>query len=257
MHALPEENGWQFAFGEIRHSRLRPAKNAFVYPAFFLRVPIHNLENAPESSHLFAVNKAALLSFYDCDHGDGQGCARWINTMLQEAGIAAPTHIYLHCFPRVFGYSFKPVSFWFCHSENGALSAIVAEVNNTFGERHVYLLSGNPKFGQTLQADKVFHVSPFCATRGEYNFRFLNTETHTVAKVDHSDEGGPLLLTSLSGKFEPLNARSSFKALTQYPFFTFGVVLKIHWQAVRLWIKKVPFFSKPQPPSHLISKHSQ
>jgi uncharacterized protein len=255
---------WKIAFGEVRHTRLRPAHHAFVYPAFFLRVPIHELtENQTRStlgfacSRLFGVNRFGLLSFHESDHGDEQIAAgsnwRWIQALLKEANLNPPTQVWLHAFPRMFGYTFKPVSFWFCHDSHGKLIAIVAEVRNTFGEKHVYLLSGNPRFGQTLSASKVFHVSPFCNVEGGYSFRFLNTPDRSVARVDHQDGQGPLVLTSLSGHLRDLATPQVFRALLKYPLFTLGVVARIHWQALLLWLKKVPFFSKPKPPANLIS----
>jgi uncharacterized protein len=240
----------QLAFGQVRHSRLRPSIHAFVYPAFFLRVPIHALSQLTQNaqSMWFGINKRSALSFFEKDHGDGADNWRWVVQLLQSQQLEKPEKVWLHCFARVFGYTFKPVSFWFCHRADDSLIAIVAEVNNTFGERHFYLLANAPKFGQTLSASKVFHVSPFCAIEGHYKFRFLNSATHTVARVDHSDDAGPLLLTSLSGKLSALTNATIARALLSYPLFTFGVMARIHWHALRLWLKRVPFFSKPEPP---------
>jgi uncharacterized protein len=253
------EDHCQLVFGQVRHARLRPKAHAFVYPAFFLRVPIHALATHNQNPHSlwFGINRNAALSFFEKDHGDAESNGMsnwvWIVALLKSQKLDAPAKVWLHAFSRVFGYAFKPVSFWFCHRADGSLIAIVAEVNNTFGERHIYLLSDNPKFGQTQHANKVFHVSPFCAVEGQYTFRFLNTESHTVARVDHSDNLGPLLLTSLSGELHALTGANIARALLKYPLFTFGVVARIHWHALRLWLKRVPFFNKPEPPSQLIS----
>jgi DUF1365 family protein len=149
----------------------------------------------------------------------------------------------------VLGFAFNPVSFWYCHGHDDSLAAIVAEVNNTFGERHCYLLSGpDLAFGREVRARKVFHVSPFCAVRGSYRFRFMRTAEHTVACIDHDDDEGPLLLTSVSGRLRPLDAASVRAAFFGMPLMTLGVLARIHWQAARLWAKKAPFFSKPRPP---------
>jgi uncharacterized protein len=248
---------WQIAFGQVRHTRLRPTHHAFVYPAFFLRVPIHELGGVNAHSSWFGMNRAGLLSFHERDHGNGQVASGsnwlWIQSLLKAANLEAPTQVWLHAFPRMFGYTFKPVSFWFCHDGAGELIAVVAEVRNTFGEKHIYLLSGKPRFGQTLSAAKVFHVSPFCNVEGSYTFRFLNTPDRTVARVDHQDNDGPLVLTSMSGQFKDLTTPAVFRALFRYPLFTFGVMARIHWQALLLWSKRVPFFSKPKPPANLIS----
>ena len=160
------------------------------------------------------------------------------------------------------GYVFNPVSFWVCHQADGSVGAVLAEVNNTFGETHHYLLAnpgGEPlRSGETLTARKVFHVSPFMAVSGHYRFRFYaRTEqdnsssampTWRLACIDHGDATGDLLHTALSGKATVLSCGPLFTAFFSYPLLTLGVVVRIHWQALRLWLKRVPFFSKPEPP---------
>jgi uncharacterized protein len=245
-------------FGPIRHARLAPAYNAFSYAGLFVRLPMH----APfaNTTRLFARNRAAVLSFWDRDHGDGGAdAAAWLRELLQQHGVAdANGALWLHTFPRMFGYVFKPVSFWFAHRADGALRAIVAEVNNTFGERHCYLLEaqdGAPiKNGQLLHARKVFHVSPFCEVRGRYEFRFFVREDRSLARIDYFDGEQRLLETSIAGEHHVLNTRNAFKALTATPWFTLGVIAKIHWQALKLWLKRVPFVHKPNPPSTLVSR---
>ncbi len=248
-------------FGQVRHTRLRPARHAFAYPTFFLMLPLRALRT--QGSTALALNRAGWLSFFDADHGDGRGPAQggalaWMDELLASQGITdADGEIWLHCYPRVLGYVFKPVSFWYCHRADGSLRAIVAEVNNTFGERHCYLLDA-PHYGQELRAAKVFHVSPFCRVEGSYRFRFLRTERagvpHTVARVDLDDATGPLLQTSVSGTLQPLTPRAIRQALLRHPAMTLGVIARIHWQACRLWLKRVPFFSKPAPPADFVTR---
>lgn len=245
--------------GEVRHARLRPAHNAFSYGTFFLMLPLRTLQS--EGAGKLARNRWSPLSFYDSDHGDGRalqagGALGWLDELLQREGITdASGEVWLHCYPRVWGFTFKPVSFWYCHQADGALRAIVVEVNNTFGERHCYLLD-RPKFGQTLHADKVFHVSPFCPVEGAYRFRFMVSAdgTRTVARIDYDDAQGPLITTSVSGTLQPLNTASTRRALMCHPAMTLGVVARIHWQALKLWLKKVPFFRKPAPPSIFLTR---
>jgi len=245
-------------FGEVRHARLRPARNAFVYPTYFLMLPMRTLR--ANGSKSLALNRWAALSFHDVDHGDGRtpaqgGALSWLDDLLAAHQIHDATgEAWLHCYPRVFGYTFKPVSFWYCHTAEGALRAIVVEVNNTFGERHCYLLD-RPVYGQELKATKAFHVSPFCQVSGGYRFRFfVDAEfAHTVVRIDHDDADGPLLQTSVSGELGPLSAASRRRALWRYPAMTFGLIARIHWQAARLWLKRVPFVAKPAPPRHFVS----
>ncbi len=250
-------------FGQVRHSRLRPAAHAFSYPTYFLMLPLRamraaQVQPAPAVQAL-RRNQPGALSFYDCDHGDGRTDARaWLEQLLAEQGITdVAGEVWLHAYPRVWGYAFKPVSFWYCHSASGALRVIVVEVNNTFGERHCYLLD-QPRYGQPLAADKVFHVSPFCSLEGRYAFRFMRSASsgaaRTVACIDYHDDAGLLLKTSVSGVLEPLSRASVGKALWRYPAMSFGLIARIHWQALRLWLKRVPFVSKPPPPSTFLTR---
>jgi DUF1365 family protein len=206
------------------------------------------------------------MSFYDRDHGDGKTpLLSWIDQVLKSEQIDdADGEVWLQTFPRVMGYVFNPVSFWYCHRSNGELRAIVCEVNNTFGERHFYLLDTGDamSWGVSLSAKKVFHVSPFCAVEGNYRFRFMRT-TQTidgtdieriVARIDYDDNDGPLLLTSVSGKLSPLTSATAGEAFLRHPLMTLGVIARIHWQALRLFIKRVPFFSKPLPPTSSLSR---
>lgn len=254
------------SLGLVRHRRLRPAVNAFQYGVYTLMLPLRTLADASFSSRLCSRNRFNFLSFHDRDHGDGQTpLLSWIDNLLQSEGIHdADGEIWLQAFPRVLGYVFNPVSFWFCHRKDGELRAILCEVSNTFGEKHCYLLDTGSTlpWGVELTANKVFHVSPFCEVAGNYRFRFMHTtqiidERHIqrmVARIDYADEQGPLLLTSISGTLQPASDKLLAFAFFRYPFMTLGVILRIHWQAAKLFVKRVPFFSKPVPPSSTVSR---
>ena len=258
-------------FGQVRHARQRPVLHRFAYPSFFLWLPMRSLSQGP-GSNAWHINQRHLISFHDTDHGDGRGpkaggALGWIDGLLQQNGIHDATgEVWLHCYPRVLGFTFKPVSFWYCHrareDQNGALRAIVVEVNNTFGERHCYVLD-RPTLGAELRADKVFHVSPFNRVEGHYRFRFQHsaptpgTFTRTVARIDYWDDpeaDAPLLTTSVSGTLQPLTAHAMRQALWRYGAMTLLLVARIHWQALKLFIKRVPFFSKPAPPTEFITR---
>jgi DUF1365 family protein len=242
-------------FGQVRHRRLKPVGNAFAYGTYFLLLPMRSLQK--NGAGYLARNRSALLSFYDRDHGDARGpeqggALAWLDELLLAQGIAdASGEVWLHTYPRVLGFAFKPVSFWYCHHPNGSLRAVLAEVNNTFGQRHCYLLD-QPAYGRELHADKVFSVSPFCQVEGSYRFRFMLTPDlrRTVARIDYDDAQGPLLETSVSGTLETLKASTVRRALLHYPAMTWNVLARIHWQALKLWIKRVPFIGKgPLPPA--------
>ena len=247
-------------FGQVRHTRLRPQHHAFAYPTFFLMLPMRQLGHVPSA---LPVNRSGAISFHDQDHGDGRspqdgGALAWLDELLHSEGITDATgEAWLHCYPRVLGYTFKPVSFWYCHRPDGTLRAIVVEVNNTFGERHCYLLD-QPHYGTEQVASKVFHVSPFCEVTGQYRFRFMRTEhggaEHTVVRVDHDDAEGPLLQTSVSGRLEPVTPASLRRALWRYPAMTAMVIARIHWQALQLWLKRTGFHRKPAAPEHFVTR---
>ena len=247
--------------GQVRHSRTRPLQNAFVYPTYFLMLPMRSLQRHGPGQ--LARNRRAALSFHDSDHGDGRtDSLAWLDETLARHGVdGADGEVWLHTYPRVWGYSFKPVSFWYCHRTDGSLRAVLVEVNNTFGERHCYLLE-EPAYGRPLVADKAFHVSPFCQVRGHYRFVFMRTERaegpRTVVRIDYHDsperDAPPLLRTSVSGVLSPLTPHTQWQVLWRYPAMTWGVVARIHWQAVRLWWNRTPFFRKPLPPSQGVTK---
>jgi len=247
--------------GEVAHRRHSPRENAFRYPAFCLRLPLSRLEELDDAG--IAYNRRGLVSFHDRDHGacDGTPLLPWIRRLLAREGVAADGEIVLHAFPRMLGYLFNPVSFWVCHDRDGAVRAVLCEVANTFGERHNYLLAdpeGTPlASGRTLTARKVFHVSPFCEVRGSYRFRFGFGPARWLARIDyheHDDAVVPLLETWISGTAVPPGPRTALRLLLRYPLFTLGVVARIHWQAAKLWAKRVPFFTKPLPPAETTTR---
>ena len=252
----------QLCFGEVRHTRLRPVRNAFAYGTYYLRLPLRTLGQQGFGAALFSRNRFNLLSFVDADHGDGkQPLVAWIDALLKSEGVDdADGELWLQAMPRVLGFVFNPVSFWFCHRRDGALRAVLCDVRNTFGERHFYLLDTGAAIGNgsELAARKVFHVSPFCAVEGGYRFRFSrfmrSGGEHTLACIDHDDAAGVVLQTSVSGAARPLSNASVARAFFCFPLMTFGVVLRIHVQALRLWLRRVPFFSKPVPPQQKVTR---
>jgi DUF1365 family protein len=251
--------------GSIRHARLRPASNRFAYAGWFLRLPLRALAQQSQPCKWLRRNQHGLFALNDDDHGDGRPLLEWIDELLRGEGIVDATgEVWLHTLPRVLGFVFNPVNFWFCERTDGSLRAVVCEVNNTFGERHCYLLAHADgraiRWGEELSARKVFHVSPFCHIEGRYRFRFLLARSDSaapprfVARIDYDDAGGPLLQTSIEGELAPLTDARLLRTLITHPAFTIGVIVRIHWQALRLWLKRVPFISKPRPPEQGVTR---
>ncbi|MET3434075.1 DUF1365 family protein [Herbaspirillum seropedicae] len=252
--------------GQVMHQRLRPVLHKFVYPVFCVRLDLARLAEAGNA--WFGVDRRRLMCVRTRDYGprNGSDLRQWVRGHLQQAGLPDDGAIWLQTFPRLFGFVFNPVSFFLCHDREGRLRAVLAEVNNTFGETQHYLLSA-PDQGvidehTRLVCDKLMHVSPFCEVRGFYRFRFRDqprrgqADQHTAfVGIDYYDHGQPaevgqglqpLMRTSIGGHLQPLTAASAFAALCAQPLLTLGVVARIHWQALLLWRKRVPWFSKPE-----------
>ena len=267
MTTGPTAGGPLLGIGQVRHARLRPVPNRFAYATWFLLLPLRRL--AAQPSPALQRNRSGLMSFHDSDHGDGRGdCLAWLDEVLAAHGVSdADGEVWLHCYPRVLGHTFKPVSFWYCHRADGRLRAVLVEVNNTFGERHCYLLDGTDvAYGRELRAAKVFHVSPFCRVEGDYRFRFMFAPPHppapdprteparTVARIDHHDVDGLLISTSVSGELRALTHGRIAAACARAPLLTLGVVARIHWQALKLWCRRVPFLHKPVAPENFVTR---
>jgi uncharacterized protein len=246
MKALPAEPF--IGVGRVLHRRLRPVEHEFAYPVAFLLLPLRTLAHCPAPA--LRRNRRGLMSFHDADHGDGGPDAlAWIDALLAREGIAdADGEVWLQCFPRLLGHSFKPVSFWYCHRRDGRLAAVVAEVNNTFGQRHAYLLRQPSCDGREHVLPKALHVSPFCPLQGRYRFRFMQALPRLAVHVDFDDEHGPLLHTLLAGTLQPLTAEAVRRVFWRMPWMTLAVVARIHGQALRLWLKRVPWHARPAAP---------
>lgn len=244
----------------VLHARTRPVTHRFTYPVFCLRLRIDQAARYDgRASWLFGVNRRRPVAFHYADHGarDGGDPMAWLQSRLDMAGVDIDVGaVWLQCFPRLFGYVFNPVSFWHVHDTDGNLRVLVAEVNNTFGERHQYVLrapdGGAIQDGQPLQSDKAFHVSPFCEVTGIYRFRIGSGNGARSAIIDYYDDPGearPLLHTSIRGDSVPMSTAGLARAVAAMPFMTLGVVWRIHWQALRLYLRKVRFHRKPPAPA--------
>ena len=242
----------------IYHKRLRPREHAFRYKAFYLSLSLKNLESSPPL--FLSYDRWNLLSFYQKDHGarDGSSLTEWIDKILKDYGLTIEGDIILVTLPRILGYVFNPVSFWFCHDREGQVKAVLYEVSNTFGEHHSYL-SFHDDFrpiteSDWLQTKKIFHVSPFMKVAGDYFFRFSLSESKLTAIVNHHDDEGLLLSTSLMGNNKDLSSWNCLKFFLFFPLVTFKIIMLIHFEAFRLWLKKVPFFTKPPKPEKEVTR---
>ncbi|WP_353213848.1 DUF1365 domain-containing protein [Salinisphaera hydrothermalis] len=238
----------------IMHRRPGPPRYRFAYRAFFVLLDIDAIDAACGVSPLISRNRFNLLSFYDADHGphDGSDLRTWIDGVLAEHGVAlAGGRVRLLSMPRVLGYGFNPISLYYAEHRDGTLRAIVAEVHNTFGEHHVYVLHENGEamdWRATREKAKQFHVSPFFDRSGTYRFHVMAPGERVGLGIRLYDEAGTLrIATALSGTHRPLNTRSIGIAACLVPLMTLKVTAAIHWQALKIWLRGATFHTKPKP----------
>lgn len=240
----------QIMTGKVMHKRLFPRENGFTYGIYYLCLPLSGLKG-PQGDWRFGIDRAALCAFHSRDHGDRGGDLRgWAQGLLREAGVAADGEIMLLAMPRTFGHVFNPVSFWFCHDAAGVLLAVICEVNNTFGETHSYICK--PPAGGAIgkdtwmEAEKIFHVSPFLPREGRYRFRFVLDGDQVGIWIDYYDaRKNKQLLTSLYGKLAPLTPAAQRRAFWTHPLVALTALIRIHWHALRLLAKGIRYIPKP------------
>ncbi len=242
--------------GETFHGRKGPVRNAFRYTVDYVMLePDHAV-----GPRLFSRNRGNLTSVHDSDHGGPPGQGRgtlWVREVLASHGADAPARIELLAQPRVLGHVFNPVSFWLCYDALGHLRAVIAEVSNTFGERHSYLAM-HPDHRpitreDTLEATKIFYVSPFQPVEGGYRFRFDIRADRVGIWIDYTTATGGLF-TNLIGPRVTLTNAAILRACVRRPFGSRRVLALIHWQALKLALKGVRFRTRPTPPSEDVSK---
>jgi len=230
--------------GKVMHARLKPFRHRFSYRVMGLLIDLDRLDAANGQSRLFGVNRAALYSFHEVDHGprDGSSLRAHAQAIAQQQGIdLAGGRVLSLCYPRLFGYAFNPLSVYFCHRAFGDLALIIYEVRNTFGEIHAYALPVRPedagKAGIRQVQDKTFYVSPFIAMASRYHFRISPPSDYFRLRILQTDDNGPLLAATFAGSRRRLTSASLLRALVLLPLVSFKIIAAIHWQALRLWLK--------------------
>jgi DUF1365 family protein len=254
---LGNNNGC-LVYAKIMHKRFLPVINSFFYRVFYVLLPMKNLSSI--KNHFFSYNKFNIFSFFDCDYGNktSQNPVLWLENILQQNNLQEKVdNIFLLTHLRIFGYAFNPVSFWFCVDKNQQPIVILAEVNNTFGEHHCYLLFNNNHHpitkNQHLSANKHFHVSPFFLTEGKYLFNFTFSPPQISATIDYFLQEKMLATSLHSYKTKEFNSKNSFLALCFMPLMFIKVIVLIHWQAIKIMLKSIKYIKKPQPKKEKIT----
>jgi len=230
--------------GDVMHARLKPMGHRFSYRVMSLLIDLDRLTDADRQSPLFGVNRAALYSFHEADHGERNGSSlrAYAQRCAAEHGIdLTDGRVLLLCYPRLLGYTFNPLSVYFCYRADGELALLIYEVRNTFGDIHPYVLpvlSGETSdAGVRQQQDKLFYVSPFIEMAMRYHFRVLPPGERVQLRILETDREGPLLAATFNGRHRALNTRELLRAFFALPLVTLKIMAAIHWEALRLWLK--------------------
>ena len=240
------------------HKRLGLIDNRFTYVVDYL---LFEPERLSEYPRLFSRNKHNVMTFWDKHHGGPRGAGRgtpWVRKVFERLDTPLPKEcrIFLLAQPKLLWFWFSPVSFWLITDAKGTLIAAIAEVNNTFGDRHSYLCM-HPDFtpimpNVPLKAQKLMHVSPFQPTVGTYTFNFELTADQVFVRINYTHENGGVLAT-LGGRRKTLRNRAILGVVLRRPFGMLRVVFLIHYQAVKLFWKRARFWPRPAPPRHEVS----
>jgi DUF1365 family protein len=240
--------------GEVMHARLRPMGHRFNYRVMSLLIDLDRLDAADRQSPLFGVNRAALYSFNEADHGDRDGSPLrgYVQRRASEHGIDLTDGcVLLLCYPRLLGYTFNPLSVYFCYRADGALALMIYEVRNTFGDIHAYVLPVKPgeisDAGIRQQQEKLFYVSPFVAMAMRYHFRVSPPCANVKLRILETDRESPLLAATFHGRRRALTTSALLRSFFALPLVTLKIVAAIHWEALRLWLKGVRLVPRSNP----------
>lgn len=239
-------------FGEVMHARLKPIGHRFSYRVMSLLIDLDRLDAADRQSPLFGVNRAALYGFHEADHGrrDGSSLRGYVEACAAEHGIdLTGGRVLLLCYPRLLGFTFNPLSVYFCHAAGGELALVIYEVRNTFGDIHAYVLPVKPgefsQAGVRQQQEKLFHVSPFVEMAMRYHFRVSPPGDNVKLRILETDPEGPLLSATFIGRRRALTTAALLRAFFALPLVTLKIVAAIHWEALRLWLKGTRLVPRP------------
>jgi DUF1365 family protein len=238
--------------GEVTHLRLRPRRHRLRYRIFYLLLDLDEIDQLARSLRLLSHNRFNLFTISDRDHGNGSEVSlrEQVECHLRNAGIEAGGSIRLLAMPRILGYAFNPLSIYFCHRKDESLAAILYEVNNTFGQRHNYLIRVGTRSNGAIrqQSCKSLYVSPFMTTDMTYLFAVVPPRENLALSVTGRDVEGPLIVAKLIAVRRALTDASLFRVFLLYPLLTIKVIAAIHWEALLLWLKGVRPQRRPPPP---------
>ena len=233
--------------GKVIHKRFKPKEHFFNYKVFSLLIDLSELNQLEKEIKLFSYNKFNILSFYDIDHGprDGTSLISWVKENLYKNNIKTDQiTIKLLCYPRIWGYVFNPLSVFFIYDKNSNLISILYEVKNTFGEQHTYIFETKDQTLIKNKCNKKFYVSPFIDMECEYKFSVTKPGDSISVIINQYDKEGKILFASQDGKSKDLTTKNLILNYLKHPLMTFKVIVAIHYEAFKLWFKKVKLVKK-------------
>ncbi len=239
--------------GSVRHVRLAPRRHALRYRVAWLLLDLDERPALARRLRLLSFGRFNLFGFDERDHGDGTpgGLRAWVGRQIAAAGLAgADATVRVLCMPRVLGYVFNPISVFFCHRADGRLAAVLYEVHNTFGQRHTYtfaLPAGAGAAPLRHSCAKALYVSPFLPMALRYRFRLQPPADRVALAIDTVGDGGTVLAAALHGRRAALSDATLLRTALTLPLLTVKVIAAIHWEALRLWLKRVPLVPRPAP----------
>lgn len=233
--------------GKVIHKRFKPKEHYFKYSVFSLLIDLNELEEINKYIKFFSYNKFNIISFYDKDHGDRDGSSikLWVKKNLRNIGIMTEDiSIKLLCYPRIFGYVFNPLSTYFIYNKHSELISIFYEVKNTFGEQHTYIFKAQDEKTVQNKCKKKFYVSPFIEMDCEYHFKTLNPREQLSVVINQNDKDGKLLFASQDGISKDFNNKNLILSYLTHPLMTFKIIGAIHYEAFKLWAKRIKLIAK-------------
>ncbi len=241
----------------VAHKRKRPKQHSFAYSTFVFCIDLDELDLLRKSLTLFSVDSSNLYALHQRDHLD-QGAPSIkenVISFLRSKGVESKIgRIELITNLRTWGYIFNPVSFYFVYDPNGKLLSCVAEVANTFNEQKLYLVDqrGNRENRLQQSHEKLFYISPFSDLDTQLNFDLHSPGERLKLAITENDSQGTYFYSALSGHRIPISNTTLAGYTLRFPFLTLGVMFAIHWQALKLALKKVPYFKKAHRPDQQV-----
>lgn len=240
--------------GKIMHARLAPVTHRFSYKMTSMLIDLDRLDEADRSTAIFSVNRSNLVAFHEKHHGprDGTPLRAYIDAIIAKTGLNRPARIELLCYPTVFGYTFNPLSVYFCHDDADNVIALVYQVHNTFGQSHCYVEPVRPEqrsaAGIRQSRAKRFYVSPFMEMAMTYKFRIRPPAETVALRILEFNKTQPVLSATFHGYKIPANMNHFLRSVLQTIGITWKVTAGIHFEAMRLWLKGLRPIDRPDPP---------